>query len=163
VRFVNVYFSDSIGGQSPRRGGWDTHGFNNTRMYPIIEKYHLPITDQTLPTLLTDLDERGLLDETLVVWMGEFGRTPKINQNISRDHWPDCYTVLLAGGGVKRGYVHGASDKNAAFPDRDGVRPDDLAATMFQLLGIDPQTEVRDSAGRPLVIASGNPISEIVA
>jgi hypothetical protein len=68
-----------------------------------------------------------------------------------------------AGGGVKRGYVHGASDKNAAFPDRDGVRPDDLAATMFQLLGIDPQTEVRDSAGRPLVIASGNPISEIVA
>lgn len=163
VRFVNVYFSDSIGGQSTTSGGWDTHGFNNTRMYPIIEKRHLPITDQTLPTLLTDLDQRGLLDETLVVWMGEFGRTPKLNQNISRDHWPQCYTVLLAGGGVKRGYVHGASDKHAAFPDRDPVRPDDLAATMFYLLGIDPQTEVYDTANRPLVIAAGNPVMGLVA
>ncbi|HJT33447.1 MAG TPA: DUF1501 domain-containing protein [Pirellulales bacterium] len=162
VRFVNVYFSDSIGGQSTTSGGWDTHGFNNTRMYPIIEKRHLPITDQTLPTLLTDLDQRGLLDETLVVWMGEFGRTPKLNQNISRDHWPQCYTVLLAGGGVKRGYVHGASDKHAAFPDRDPVRPDDLAATMFYLLGIDPQTEVYDTANRPLVIAAGNPVMGLV-
>lgn len=163
VRFVNVYFSDTIGGQSTTRGGWDTHGFNNTRMYPIVEKFHLPITDQTLPTLLTDLDERGLLDTTLVVWMGEFGRTPKINDNVSRDHWPQCYTVLLAGGGVKRGFVYGASDKNASFPDRDPVRPDDLAATMFQLLGVDPQTEVYDTANRPLVIAGGNPISGILA
>ena len=163
VRFVNVYFSDTIGGQSTTRGGWDTHGFNNTRMYPIVEKFHLPITDQTLPTLLNDLDERELLDTTLVVWMGEFGRTPKINDNISRDHWPQCYTVLLAGGGVKRGFVYGASDKNASFPDRDPVRPDDLAATMFQLLGVDPQTEVYDTANRPLVIAGGSPISGILA
>jgi hypothetical protein len=163
VRFVNVYFSDSIGGQSMTSGGWDTHGFNNTRMFPIIEKYHLPITDQTLPTLLTDLDDRGLLDETLVVWMGEFGRTPRINDQISRDHWPDCYTVLLAGGGVKRGFVYGASDKNGALPDRDPVRPDDLAATMFYLLGIDPQTEVYDRANRPLVIAAGNPVTGIIA
>jgi hypothetical protein len=162
VRFVNVYFSDSIGGQSTTSGGWDTHGFNNTRMFPIIEKYHLPITDQTLPTLLTDLDERGLLDETLVVWMGEFGRTPRINDNISRDHWPQCYTVLLAGGGVKRGFVYGASDKNASFPDRDPVRPDDLAATMFYLLGIDPQTEVYDRANRPLVIAAGNAVTGVM-
>ncbi len=163
VRFVNVYFSDSIGGQSTSGGGWDTHGFNNTRMFPIIEKYHLPITEQTLPTLLTDLDERGLLDTTLVVWMGEFGRTPKINDNISRDHWPQCYTALLAGGGVKRGFVYGASDKNASFPDRDPVRPDDLAATMFQLLGIDPQVEVYDAANRPLVIAAGNPVTGLLA
>ncbi|HUY35628.1 MAG TPA: DUF1501 domain-containing protein [Pirellulales bacterium] len=163
VKFVNVYFSDTIGGQNTTRGGWDTHGFNNTRMFPIIEKYHLPITDQTLPTLLADLDERGLLDETLVVWMGEFGRTPKINDNVSRDHWPQCYTVLLAGGGIKRGFVYGASDKQAAFPDRDGVRPDDLAATMFQLLGIDPATEVRDRANRPLLIAGGNPIAGLLA
>ncbi|HEV3006011.1 MAG TPA: DUF1501 domain-containing protein [Pirellulales bacterium] len=162
VKFVNVYFSDTIGGQSTVRGGWDTHGFNNTRMFPIIEKYHLPMTDQTLPTLLTDLDERGLLDETLVVWMGEFGRTPKINDNVSRDHWPQCYTVLLAGGGVRRGFVYGASDKQAAFPDRDGVRPDDLAATMFQLLGIDPATEVRDTADRPGLIAAGNPIAGLI-
>jgi uncharacterized protein DUF1501 len=163
VRFVNVYFSDSIGGQSTSGGGWDTHGFNNTRMFPIIEKYHLPITEQTLPTLLTDLDDRGLLDTTLVVWMGEFGRTPKINDNISRDHWPQCYTALLAGGGVKRGFVYGASDKNASFPDRDPVRPDDLAATMFQLLGIDPQVEVYDAANRPLVIAAGNPVTGLLA
>lgn len=163
VRFVNVYFSDSIGGQSTTAGGWDTHGFNNTRMFPIIEKRHLPITDQTLPTLLTDLDERGLLDETLVVWMGEFGRSPRINDNISRDHWPQCYTVLLAGGGIKRGTVYGASDKNATLPDRDPVRPDDLAATMFHLLGIDPRTEVYDRAGRPLVIADGSPIQGILS
>ncbi len=123
VKFVNVYFSKSIGGQSTTSGGWDTHGFNNTRMFPIIKKYHLPITDQTLPTFLNDLDDRGLLDETLVVWMGEFGRTPKINENVSRDHWPHCYTALLAGGGVKRGFVYGASDKNGAYPDRDVVRP----------------------------------------
>ena len=76
VRFVNVYFDRSIGGQSTTSGGWDTHGFNNTRMFPIVRERHLPLTDQTLPTFLTDLDERGLLDETLVVWMGEFGRTP---------------------------------------------------------------------------------------
>ncbi|HVX64003.1 MAG TPA: DUF1501 domain-containing protein [Pirellulales bacterium] len=163
VKFVNVYFSNSIGGQSTTSGGWDTHGFNNTRMFPIIEKYHLPITNQTLPTLLNDLDDRGLLDTTLVVWMGEFGRTPKINDNISRDHWPQCYTALLAGGGVKRGFVYGASDKNATFPDRDPVRPDDLAATMFQMLGIDPQTEVYDPANRPLVIAAGNPVTGLLA
>ncbi|MFO0898055.1 MAG: DUF1501 domain-containing protein [Pirellulales bacterium] len=163
VKFVTVYFSDNIGGQSTDSGGWDTHGFNNTRMYPIIEERHLPITDQTLPTFLTDLDERGLLDETLVIWMGEFGRTPKINDNISRDHWPQCYTVLLAGGGIKRGFVYGASDKNGAFPERDPVRPDDLAATMFALLGIDPGTEVRDPADRPLPIAAGRPIAELLA
>jgi hypothetical protein len=163
VRFVNVYYSNSIGGQSTSSGGWDTHGFNNTRMYPIIQKYHLPLADKTLPALLDDLDERGLLDETLVVWMGEFGRTPKINDNVSRDHWPMCYTVLLAGGGVKRGFVYGTSDKNGAFPDRDPVRLDDLAATMFYLLGIDPETTVYDRASRPLVIAEGSVIHGVVA
>ncbi|GAB4155901.1 MAG: DUF1501 domain-containing protein [Planctomycetaceae bacterium] len=163
VGFVNVYFSKSIGGQKIGSGGWDTHGFNNTRMYPILKGYHLPITDQTLPTFLNDLDQRGLLDETLVVWMGEFGRTPKINKNISRDHWPQCYTVLLAGGGIKRGYIHGASDKNAAYPARDGVRPEDLAATMFSALGINPRTEVRDKLNRPLPIAGGQSVSGVFA
>jgi hypothetical protein len=163
VKFVNVYFSSNIGGQSKTSGGWDTHGFNNTRMYPILQAYHLPITDQTLPVFLGDLDDRGLLDTTLVVWMGEFGRTPKINENVSRDHWPQCYTVLLAGGGVKRGYVYGASDKQAAYPARDGVRPDDLAATMFYLLGIDPGTEVYDALDRPLPIAAGRPVIDLLA
>lgn len=163
VRFVNVYFSSSIGGQSTTSGGWDTHGFNNTKMYPIIEERHLPITDQTLPTFLNDLDDRGLLDETLVVWMGEFGRTPRINQNASRDHWPQCYTALLAGGGVRRGFVYGASDRYGERPDRDGCRPDDLAATMFYLLGLDPHAEVSDAVGRPLPISSGRVLHEIIA
>ena len=158
TKFVTVYFSDSIGGQSTEAGGWDTHGFNNTRMYPIIEKYHLPITEQTLPTLLNDLEQRGLLETTLVVWMGEFGRTPKINDNASRDHWPQCYTALLAGAGVKRGFVYGASDKNGAYPSENAVRPDDLAATIYHLLGIDPHAEVRDTGNRPIGISNGKVI-----
>jgi hypothetical protein len=163
TKFVTVYFSSNIGGQSTSGGGWDTHGFNNTRMYPIIEKYHLPITDQTLPTFLEDLDDRGLLEDTLVVWMGEFGRTPKINANASRDHWPDCYTVLLAGGGVKRGFIYGASDKNGAYPAENPVRPDDLAATMYYLLGIDPHTHVQGVGNRPLPITDGNPVMDVLA
>ena len=163
TKFVTVYFSDNIGGQSTESGGWDTHGFNNTRMYPIVEKYHLPITEQTLPTLLNDLETRGLLDTTLVVWMGEFGRTPRINENASRDHWPQCYTALLAGGGVKRGFVYGASDKNGAYPAENPVRPDDLAATIYHLLGIDPHTEVYDTGKRPLSITNGKPIMSVIA
>jgi len=163
AKFVTVYFANSIGGQSTESGGWDTHGFNNTRMYNIIPKYHLPITAHTLPTLINDLEPRGLLDSTLVLWMGEFGRTPKINENASRDHWPQCYTVLLAGGGVKRGYIYGASDKTGAFPAENPVTPDDLAATVYYMLGIDPRTEVYGVGNRPLPIASGKPVLDILA
>ncbi|MEP6671508.1 MAG: DUF1501 domain-containing protein [Chthoniobacter sp.] len=163
TKFVTAYFAPSIGGQSTTEGGWDTHGFNNTRMFPIIEKYHLPMTEQTLPTLLIDLEERGLLDTTLVVWMGEFGRTPNINKNVSRDHWPMCYTTLLAGGGVKRGFVYGASDKQGAYPAENPVRPDDLAATIYAALGIDPHTELRSAAGRPVLAADGKPVTGIFA
>ena len=163
TKFVTVYFSDIIGGQSTERGGWDTHGFNNTRMYPIVEKYHLPITEQTLPTLLNDLDQRGLLDTTLVVWMGEFGRTPNINKNVSRDHWPQCYTTLLAGGGVKRGFVYGASDKTGAYPAENPVRPDDLAATIYYALGIDPHTELMTATNRPVMISDGKPVTGVFA
>jgi hypothetical protein len=94
--------------------------------------------------------------------MGEFGRTPKINSNVSRDHWPDCYTVLLAGGGVKGGYVHGQSDARGMYPDEHPVRPEDLAATIYHLLGISPESEIRDKANRPLAIA-GTPVLEVVA
>jgi hypothetical protein len=163
ARFVNVYFSNSIGGQDTVKGGWDTHGFNNKPMYPILRNYLIPITDQTLPTLLDDLDGRGLLDSTLVVWMGEFGRSPRINREAGRDHWPQCYTVLLAGGGVKRGFVYGASDKIGAYPASDPVRPDDLAATIFHLLGLDPRTEVADALNRPLPIAQGEPLTGLLA
>jgi hypothetical protein len=163
VRFITCYFSESIGGQSTTQGGWDTHGFNNTKMFPIIEQYHLPITEQTLPTLLLDLEQRGMLDETLVVWMGEFGRTPKINGNASRDHWPQCYSVLLAGGGTKRGFVYGASDETGSKPAENPVTPDDVAATIFYLMGIDPRSEITDAQGRPLMISSGKPILEVIA
>lgn len=163
VKFVNVYFSDNIGGRSTTSGGWDTHGFDNTRMFPILQAYHLPITNRTLPVLLQDLEERGLLDTTLVVWMGEFGRTPRINSNISRDHWPQCYSVLLAGGGMRRGYVHGTSDRTGAFPDKDPVKLEDLTATVFAALGIDPATEVLDVLNRPLPLSSGRVVEQVFA
>jgi uncharacterized protein (DUF1501 family) len=104
-----------------------------------------------------------LLKDTLVVWMGEFGRTPRINNLAGRDHWPQCYTALLAGGGVKRGNVHGASDRTGAYPTGDPVKPDDLAATMFALLGIDPKTEVADALNRPLPISAGSPVTALWA
>jgi uncharacterized protein (DUF1501 family) len=94
--------------------------------------------------------------------MGEFGRTPKINANASRDHWPQCYTALLAGGGVKRGFVYGKSDAQAMYPDEHPVRPDDLAATLYYLLGINPESEVIDRTNRPLVIG-GKPVLEVIA
>jgi hypothetical protein len=161
VKFVTVYFAPSIGGRSKTDGGWDTHGFDNTRMYEILPARHLPLTDQTLPTLIRDLSERGLLDETLVVWMGEFGRTPKINDSISRDHWPKCYTVLMAGGGIRGGAVYGSSDRYGGVPDRDPVSIGDLAATMYYALGIDHTREVHDNLNRPLPLARGRAVTEI--
>jgi hypothetical protein len=162
AKFINVYFASSIGGRKDK-DGWDTHGFGGNPMAPILRDYLLPITNQTLPTLLEDLKQRGLLDTTLVVWVGEFGRSPRINKEAGRDHWPNCYTALLAGGGVKRGYVHGASEKSGAFPTGDIVRPDDLAATMFALMGLDPATEIKDTLGRPMPIAKGTAVNAIMA
>ncbi len=160
VRFVTVYLSPSIGGCT---GGWDTHGFNNKPMDPILKDYLLPLTDQTLPTLLTDLDERGLLDEVIVLWMGEFGRTPRINKLAGRDHWPQCYSVLMAGGGIQRGKIVGASDKMGAFPDQGVTRIEDLSATFYHLLGLDPQTEIRDKLGRPFPISKGAVVTDAIA
>jgi uncharacterized protein (DUF1501 family) len=132
-------------------------------MYRLLKEHLIPITDQAVPALLEDLDSRGLLEETLVVWLGEFGRTPRLNHIAGRDHWPHCYTALLAGGGVRRGHVHGASDRIGAYPTDDPVKPDDLAATLFALLGIDPRTEVTDLLDRPLPIATGYPVAALLA
>ncbi len=159
AKFVNVYFARSIGGTGQ---GWDYHGFRGEDV-PARLRELLPMTDQTLPALLTDLDERGLLDSTLVVWVGEFGRTPKISSNGGRDHWPQCYCAVLAGGGTKKGFVYGASDKIGAYATVGQARPEDLAATMFEALGIDPETEIRDKLNRPLPVARGKPISELFA
>ncbi len=160
VRFVTVYFSDSIGGAAG--GGWDTHGDNCNRL----KNRLLPITDQTVPTLIEDLAARGLLDDTLVVWMGEFGRSPRIATTKQfgadgRDHWPKCYTVLMAGGGIRGGAIYGASDKIGAFPSLDPCSPDDVAATIYWALGIDPASEFYDALKRPLPIAAGKPITGI--
>ena len=113
--------------------------------------------------MIADLHERGLLDSTLVLWMGEFGRTPKINNLAGRDHWPQCYTVLMAGGGTKGGAVYGASDKIGAYPAVGQARPEDVSATVYELLGIDPETEMTDKLGRPLAISRGKPITEVIA
>jgi hypothetical protein len=160
ARFVNVYMARAIGGDNQ---GWDTHGFGNQPMYPILRRYLLPLLDQTLPTLIEDLEARGMLDSTLVVWVGEFGRTPRINKLAGRDHWPQCYPALMCGAGVKKGHVFGASDKIGAYPAADPVRPEDLSATLFHLLGIDPATEVNDALNRPLPISPGRVIEGVLA
>jgi hypothetical protein len=151
VRLVSVYYCRPGGGFI-----WDTHANN----FPELKDSLLPTTDRTVPTLLSDLEQRGLLEETLVVWMGEFGRTPKINKDAGRDHWPTCYPAILAGGGMKRGFVYGASDSAGAYPAENPVRPDNIAGTMYCALGLDPRTEVRDLQNRPLPIA-GDPIAEL--
>lgn len=160
VRFVTVYFSRSIGnGGSGGQGGWDTHKQN----FADLKNRLLPMTDQTIPTMIEDMAARGLLENTLLVWTGEMGRAPKIGDQDpqGRGHWPMCYTALLAGGGVNGGMIYGASDKTGAFPTTGPTRPDDLAATIFRSLGIDPATEMIDTLGRPLPAATGQPIEEI--
>jgi hypothetical protein len=153
VPFVNVYDFRQQG------QNWDAH----FKVFSQHRDHLLPAADQALSALIEDLDARGLLDSTLVVALGEFGRTPRINKEGGRDHWPDCYTVLLAGGGVKGGHVHGASDRHGAFPASDPVTPADLAATIFWRFGIDPGTEVHDQSGRPYKIAEGQPIRRLFA
>jgi uncharacterized protein DUF1501 len=159
AKFVNVYFSRSIGGKGQ---GWDYHGFRGENVPARLDEL-LPITDRTLPALVNDLRERGLYDDVMVVWVGEFGRTPRISSNGGRDHWPQCYCAVLAGGGAKKGHVYGASDKLGAYPTLGQARPEDLAATMFAALGIDPEAEIRDKLNRPLPVARGKPIHEVFA
>jgi hypothetical protein len=165
AKFVTVYFSDSIGGQSPTSGGWDTHGFNNTHMYPIVEKYHLPMTDQTLPTLLIDLDRRGLLDTTLVLWMGEFGRTPKIEGQNGRNHFPNAWSTVLAGGGIKGGQVIGKTSADGTTVEERPVSVPDFLATVCLALGINPEKTNPSNVGRPIRIADvgAKPIKEVIA
>ena len=147
VRFVTVYYSAGI-------GGWDTHKDN----FNTLKTSRLPHTDGVLSALLDDLKDRGLLGETLVYWTGDFGRTPKVNGDAGRDHWPQCQSVVMAGGGIQGGRTYGASDPSGAFPKDDPVRPDDITATVFRALGFDPAAEIRDQLGRPMPISAGEPI-----
>jgi hypothetical protein len=154
VNFVAAFDGQTNG----QNANWDSHETIFPRHRQLV-----PPSDQAFSALVEDLEARGLLESTLVVAMGEFGRTPKINKNAGRDHWPDCYTAVLAGGGVTGGAVYGASDKVGAYPARDPVTPGDLAATIFWRFGIDPATEVRDQTGRPFRLADGSPLVPLFA
>jgi hypothetical protein len=138
--------------------GWDTHSQN----FEALKTELLPMLDQSLSALLADLDERGLLDETLVVCLGEFGRTPKINANAGRDHWGECSSALLAGGGIRGGYVLGASDRHAAWPVSDPVEPSDIQATLYHCLGLDPRQLIYDELQRPFSISEGKVLKQLL-
>jgi hypothetical protein len=146
---------------------WDTH----RQHFPLLKQSILPMFDRGFSALLDDLNARGLLDETLILAVGEFGRTPKVGQITSsagsdpggRDHWPYCYSVLLAGGGIPGGSIYGASDRFAAYPARDPVSPADIIATVYQALGIPPHTILHDpNQDRPLFLSEGTPIRALL-
>ncbi|MBI1904182.1 MAG: DUF1501 domain-containing protein [Planctomycetia bacterium] len=138
--------------------GWDTHSKN----FAACQTELLPLLDQGLSALIEDLDQRGRLDETLIVCMGEFGRTPKINAAAGRDHWGDCSTTLLAGGGIRGGQVLGASDKHGAYPIADRVDPVDIQATLYHCLGLDPDRLMYDHLNRPHAISTGEVIRRLL-
>lgn len=152
VRLVTVNWSRDY--QAGAADHWDSHAQNFVQH----KEKLLPPFDAAYSALLEDLHERGLLDETLVVVLSEFGRTPKINTNAGRDHWPGCFSITLAGAGIRGGLVHGASDKTASYPSRDAVSPEEVAATIYHALGIPPRTEVTDHSGRPFPLATAKPL-----
>lgn len=137
---------------------WDTHKDN----FPRLKDTLVPPSEKALCALLDDLSERGMLDSTLVIWMGDFGRTPKINSDGGRDHWPPCNSIILAGGGIRGGQVVGESDEIGAYPITRPVTPADLHATVFSALGYDPHATTYTSPdGRPMPISEGQPITEL--
>jgi hypothetical protein len=156
VKLVTVYWHRDKPGLDTT---WDTHSSN----FKQLKERLLPQTDQPVSVLLEDLAQRGLLDETLVCWMSEFGRTPKVNgSDAGRDHWGACNTVWFAGGGVPGGQMYGASDKIASEPVSDPVAPADLSATIYHLLGLDPASVIYDPLGRPLQISEGQVLKKFL-
>jgi hypothetical protein len=150
VRFVTVYDGQHNG----QTANWDAHA----DVFPRLKDTLLPPSDAALAALIDDLTARGLLEETLVIATGEFGRTPRINGTAGRDHWPHCYSLIVAGGGAAGGAILGSSDKFGAHPETDAVTPADLAATVLWRFGLDPSREVLDLTGRPYKLADGQPI-----
>ncbi len=142
----------------PNQGGWDTHAQNNTSLQNLL----MPIMDQSYTALIEDLEVRGLLDETLVIWFGEFGRTPRFNSNAGRDHWGHCFSLALAGGGIRGGVVHGVSDRQGAYPVDGRVLPSELIATIFHCLGYAHDTEVLDVQNRPIPLTRGRVIDAVL-
>ena len=138
---------------------WDSHVDETNRLRKVL----IPPTDNALSALLDDLSDRGLLDETLVVCMSEFGRSPKINIVAGRDHWGSVFSIALAGGGIRGGTVYGASDEIGGYPKSGRVGPEDLTATILHCLGISPDSEFVDTQGRPHAVSRGQVISSILA
>ena len=160
VRFVTVLW-DWYNARIPNLQdfGWDTHMYN----FPILRKY-LPQVDLAFSSLMEDLESREILDETLIVIMSDFGRTPRVNNDAGRDHWIHCYSVLFAGAGIRGGTVYGASDDQAAWVKDRPVATADICATIYACLGIDPHQLIHDRLGRPVAIAQGGePIHDILA
>lgn len=153
---AGVSFVTTVNGRSII---WDTHEDNFNRM----QKTLVPPMQRAYVALLDDLEERGLLDSTLVIWMGDFGRTPMINKKAGRDHWPQCYSVVLAGGGIRGGQVVGASDNIGGVPKDRPVTPADLHATVFSLLGYNSREITYHTLdGRPVPLSEGTPIRELL-
>jgi hypothetical protein len=139
---------------------WDTHGGNFTKLKETL----LPQFDAACSSLIEDLEHRGMLDRTLVAVLGDFGRTPKVNAAAGRDHWNACYTILLCGGGIKPGYVHGASDRIGSQPLQRPVSPGEIVSTIYWLLGIDHQRLLYDSLNRPhAIVPQGRVVAELLA
>lgn len=148
----------SVNWHNDHRNFWDTHGNNFNRLKNDL----IPPSDRALCSLLEDLEERGLLDETIIAWVGEFGRRPQISrENAGREHWPRCYSGLLAGGGIRGGTVYGSSDEHAAYPREAPVSPLDYAATIYHALGIDENQLVADRSGRPHRVYGGQPLRSL--
>jgi len=140
-------------------GGWDNHERISDAM-----RRRLPPVDQALAALIADLDARGMLNKTMVVLSTEFGRTPRVNRTQGRDHWPRVFSMLAAGGGIKRGYVHGASDPSGGEPIERPLSPADFAATMFTQLGIDPHKRLMSPGDRPIdIVRGGSVVRELLA
>lgn len=159
VRLVHVNWARDPGDNAVDNPLWDTHALNADRLQDNL----CPQFDVTFAALMDDLTERGLLDETLVVVIGEFGRTPKINANGGRDHWGHVFSFAMAGAGIRGGQVIGASDKNGAYPATNPFTGGDLTATMFHLLGIDPNGFFLDNLNRPHPVTKGEPIAAMLA
>ncbi len=158
VRLVHVNWSREAGDSAVDNPMWDTHAQNADRLQDVL----CPQFDISFAALMEDVHERGLLDETLVVVIGEFGRTPRINKLAGRDHWGNVFSCALAGAGISGGQVLGASDRNGAFPATDPIRPHDLTATVFHLLGIDPQGMFHDRSNRPHLLTKGEPLQRLL-
>jgi uncharacterized protein (DUF1501 family) len=131
-------------------------------VFPALKNQRLPTLDKAMGTLVKDLVDRGLWKNTVVLWMGEFGRTPRINQNAGRDHWPNSWSVVLGGGAIKGGIAFGSTNEDGTMVKDNKVGVGDLFATVYKGLGLDPALQIRDNLGRPTKIADGSPIKELV-